>query len=102
MLNTRGQLHYWTDSEVLYKGWMKGRHTRPASWSSMGDLWTEIGAALNDRGDSRVEVFWMNSHLSLEESMRKGVPFYAWCGNEAADELARKGAEQHQISPARL
>eukprot|EP00959_Pyramimonas_sp_CCMP1952_P074280 1552139-Pyramimonas_sp.AAC.1 len=44
----------------------------------------------------------MNSPLSLEESMREGVPFYAWCGNEAADELADKGAQQHQIPPARL
>ena len=71
MLNTRGRLHYWTDSEVLFKGWLAGRHTKPASWSSMGDLWVEIGAALSDRGHCRVEVLWMNSHLSLAESMQK-------------------------------
>eukprot|EP00959_Pyramimonas_sp_CCMP1952_P335918 7033857-Pyramimonas_sp.AAC.1 len=66
----------------------------------MGDLWVEIGAALRDREDPRVEAYWVNSHLSLEESLQKGVPFYAWCGNETADELAVKGAQLHQIPPA--
>eukprot|EP00959_Pyramimonas_sp_CCMP1952_P333234 6977611-Pyramimonas_sp.AAC.1 len=29
MLNTRGRLQYWTDSEVLFKGWMKRQTHTP-------------------------------------------------------------------------
>eukprot|EP00959_Pyramimonas_sp_CCMP1952_P350483 7343015-Pyramimonas_sp.AAC.1 len=44
----------------------------------------------------------MRSHLSLEESLERQVPKWAWIGNRGADHRADLAAEEHAIPAAQL
>eukprot|EP00959_Pyramimonas_sp_CCMP1952_P453095 9467683-Pyramimonas_sp.AAC.1 len=99
---TSGEVEFWTDSDILFRGWNRGRHLRPAGWSVNGDLWEALGSELQARGESVVTVHFLNSHLSPEDSLAKGVPMLAWIGNQVADHLAAAAAASHAIPPARL
>eukprot|EP00959_Pyramimonas_sp_CCMP1952_P410386 8600525-Pyramimonas_sp.AAC.1 len=66
--HTEGPMDFWTDSEVLYKGWRRGRHTRPGGLSAHGDLWGQMKTALQERGQAEVQVYFMSSHQTALEA----------------------------------
>eukprot|EP00959_Pyramimonas_sp_CCMP1952_P121377 2538185-Pyramimonas_sp.AAC.1 len=46
----RGPLQYWTDSEIVYNGWVARRSQRPAEAGTNGDAWKEIEREFQQRG----------------------------------------------------
>ena len=66
------------------------------------DIWSDIGEAIEARGQGDIQVHQIESHLSAEEAERRGYPRHAWAGNKLADELADKAAEEHAIPEGQL
>ena len=99
--STYGKLVYWTDSEVLAKGWRAQRFRKAATAGSNGDIWEKIGEEIHSRGGAEgwteIDICHMNSHLSAQEAQAKGVPRHAWEGNRIVDKLAEEAATRHAI-----
>ena len=100
---TAGPMEFWTDSEILCKGWRNRRYEKRNYAKGNGDLWRTIGKELQERGGrDEVIVHHIQSHLSQREAASKGYPERAWYGNQKADELAGHAADSHQIAPQQL
>ena len=100
--SSRGPMTYWTDSEVLCRGWRRRRHLHRRNADSNADLWQQVGKAVADRGPGDIQIHWIESHMSWRLAQAKGVPLHAWRGNRAADELAGQAAEAHSLPDSRL
>ena len=67
-----------------------------------GILWHSTFTAKTTRlqeGRGSIKLRWMNSHKSLENSVRAGIPAAQWAANSIADKLAGKAAAEAALSP---
>jgi len=62
------------------------------------DLWERFKA--NRRGVQNVE--WIKAHMTPEQALEKGFAEHDRKGNEEADRLAKKGAEDHGFTGAQI
>ena len=102
--STHGPLTYWTDSDILKRGWDRRRHAARRFHRGNGDLWRMIAKELRSRegGELDIDVAHINSHIDLETALTKGWPPEAWHGNAAADHRAGEAAAAHQIPEQRM
>ena len=60
-------MHFWTDSEIVFKGWRDRRYQSKTNAGSNDDLWELIGKELKlrvDDGPAHIAVYHVNSHLT--------------------------------------
>ena len=99
LIQTKGPMTFWTDSDLLNIGWQKKKYQMKAYLGGNADLWHKLGKALEARGaeEDEVHVRHIQSHLSREEAELQGYPIQAWWGNRQADILAGEAADEHAI-----
>ena len=66
-----GDLIFWTDSEVLCKGWAECKHNYKAFVGGNSDLWYKLGQAVEDRSYGVITVKHIESHIKWDEAKRK-------------------------------
>ncbi|CAK0864046.1 unnamed protein product, partial [Prorocentrum cordatum] len=101
---TEGKASFWTDSEVTCLGWAARREETTWLGCTNGDLWHQLGEAIRARGGDRndISVHHLNSHMTEQEAIAKGITRRIWAGNQAAGQYADAGAKTHAISDTEM
>ncbi|CAK0896100.1 unnamed protein product [Prorocentrum cordatum] len=84
--STTGNITFYTDSEILCKGWNNKRYLTKCYKKGHGDLWKRIGRALDNRGDATIRVLQIESHVSIDEAQ---MGYYHWARAAAQRVTAR-------------
>ena len=69
-INTQGDMVFWSDSDILCKGWRKKKYNMKAYLGGNSDLWHRLGLALAAGSEANVEVRHIVSHLEREGAIQ--------------------------------
>ena len=102
--STGAKITFWSDSEILCKGWRRRRFAQKRYHRGNRDLWRLIGVELQTRegAELAIDLRHIQSHLDYIVAMAKGYAPEAWHDNAPADERAGAAAEAHQLPAGRL
>ena len=93
---TGGAVKVWTDSRYVCSG-IRYLDLGVVPPFAHRDLWERALRAWRPGVSSAA---WVKAHLEWDVAERRGIPRHAWEGNCRADELAGRGAAQHEVDPA--
>ena len=84
-----------TDYEQLVDGWHQGLGAFTHSGAKGGEAWKWFWKAAEDFGIANVSIRKVPAHFPLLAVSQGRITFADWLGNRKADEMAKKGVDEH-------
>ena len=99
--NMVGDVRLWTDHEAIPRILSSQPMLGKAELLENSDLWIMLRESLQ-HSVHKLEVRWINSHSDRDVKEHgighdPDIPMHAYEGNKLADDLARKGADEHEV-----